>query len=89
MPSRILVVNSGSSSLKFKLFDWVAQSTLTPCVSGLLERVGDAANSSVTVKVRSTRYSVRPSHCYLAYRIVQQRTENDMRMKVSNVAYRA
>jgi acetate kinase len=50
MTSRVLVVNAGSSSLKFKLFD-LELGELLPCVSGVLERIGDAANSSITLKV--------------------------------------
>jgi Acetokinase family len=45
-PSKlVLVVNSGSSSLKFKLFD--AAAGLRGEVSGLVERIGDVANSRI------------------------------------------
>jgi acetate kinase len=50
MASRVLVINAGSSSLKFKLFD-LKPGELVPSVRGLLERIGDAGNSSVTVNV--------------------------------------
>lgn len=46
---RILVLNAGSSSLKFKTFD---AATLSPEVSGIVERIGDAANSSITAKLK-------------------------------------
>lgn len=46
---RILVVNTGSSSLKFKLYDLPLHSS----VSGLIERIGDPSNSTVTIKVLS------------------------------------
>ena len=49
---RILVVNAGSSSLKFKLFD-VLTSGLVAGVSGLVERIGDVVNSRFIVKVRT------------------------------------
>jgi acetate kinase len=48
--NRVLVVNAGSSSLKFKLYD-IVNRALTPVVSGLLERIGDVKNSSITIKV--------------------------------------
>lgn len=52
MAQRVLVVNAGSSSLKFKLFDWLPNGVgeLAACVTGLLERVGQS-NSTVTVQV--------------------------------------
>lgn len=48
--SRVLVVNAGSSSLKFKLYDVLSQS-LQPVVGGLLERIGDPKSSSITLNV--------------------------------------
>lgn len=42
--SKVLVLNAGSSSLKFKLFDQ-AKGGLTAVVSGLIERIGDTSNS--------------------------------------------
>ena len=41
----VLVVNSGSSSLKFKLFN--AAAGLRGEVSGLVERIGDVTNSRI------------------------------------------
>lgn len=43
---KVLVLNAGSSSLKFKLFD-EAKSKLVASVSGLIERIGDTANSQL------------------------------------------
>ena len=40
MASKVLVLNSGSSSLKFKLFE-NARETLRAVVSGVVERIGD------------------------------------------------
>ena len=51
--SKVLVLNAGSSSLKFKLFDR-AQGNLIAAVSGLIERIGDTANSQVTVNQTQT-----------------------------------
>ena len=44
---KVLVLNAGSSSLKFKLFDY-AKSQLVASVSGLIERIGDTSHSQVT-----------------------------------------
>ena len=40
MASKVLVLNSGSSSLKFKLFENTRE-TLRAVVSGVVERIGD------------------------------------------------
>ena len=52
--SKVLVLNAGSSSLKFKLFDH-AKSQLVASVSGLIERIGDTANSQVNGRARVLR----------------------------------
>lgn len=44
---KVLVLNAGSSSLKFKLFDNV-KNQLVASVSGLIERIGDTSNSQVS-----------------------------------------
>ncbi len=44
MGSSLLVVNSGSSSLKFKLFNRAADK-LSAVVTGLVERIGDTEHS--------------------------------------------
>ena len=44
----VLVINSGSSSLKFKLFTSAAQK-LSAAVTGLVERIGDTTNSQLVV----------------------------------------
>ena len=48
---RVLVVNAGSSSLKFKLYD-VLSKALQPVVGGLIEQIGNTKSSSITIKVR-------------------------------------
>lgn len=45
MASKVLVLNSGSSSLKFKLFDLGTDSSLKAVVGGMVEQIGDLANS--------------------------------------------
>lgn len=49
----VLVINSGSSSLKFKLFTSAAQK-LSAAVTGLVERIGDTANSQLVVSNRKS-----------------------------------
>ena len=52
--SQVLVINSGSSSLKFKLFDALNfGKRLMPVASGLVERIGDTANSRLVAKCGS------------------------------------
>lgn len=46
---RLLVINAGSSSLKFKLF---SAAPLVAGLGGLIERIGDAANSTLSAKVQ-------------------------------------
>lgn len=45
--ARVLVINAGSSSLKFKVF---AADTLLPLVGGLFDRIGDLTNSTLIAK---------------------------------------
>lgn len=45
---RVLVLNAGSSSLKFKLFDLAP--TLASTVGGMIDRIGDKANSALIAK---------------------------------------
>lgn len=48
---RVLVLNAGSSSLKFKTFD---AATLAPEAWGLAERIGEASKSALKVKYQPT-----------------------------------
>jgi acetate kinase len=45
---RVLVLNAGSSSLKFKLFDLAP--ALVSSVGGMIDRIGDTANSALIAK---------------------------------------
>uniref|UniRef100_A0A7S0S850 Probable acetate kinase n=1 Tax=Chlamydomonas leiostraca TaxID=1034604 RepID=A0A7S0S850_9CHLO len=47
--NRLMVLNAGSSSLKFKLFTQTNDG-LVPGVGGVMERIGDAANSALIAK---------------------------------------
>eukprot|EP01024_Parvocaulis_polyphysoides_P057193 TRINITY_DN6073_c1_g1_i1.p1 TRINITY_DN6073_c1_g1~~TRINITY_DN6073_c1_g1_i1.p1 ORF type:complete len:417 (-),score=36.73 TRINITY_DN6073_c1_g1_i1:53-1282(-) len=49
MSSKVLVLNAGSSSLKFQLFDFVLKSGLVNAVGGLVERIGEE-NSRLVFK---------------------------------------
>lgn len=49
--NKLLVINAGSSSLKFKLFEILKGSALTSIGSGLCERVGDPERSTMRVSV--------------------------------------
>eukprot|EP00879_Flechtneria_rotunda_P009816 GHRR01010266.1.p1 GENE.GHRR01010266.1~~GHRR01010266.1.p1 ORF type:complete len:156 (+),score=32.95 GHRR01010266.1:256-723(+) len=53
--ARILVVNAGSSSLKFKLFD----NHLTASIGGLIERIGDTFNSTLVAKSGNDKWSTQ------------------------------
>lgn len=43
--NKLLVLNAGSSSLKYKLFQLGENSSLNAVASGVCERIGDAAAS--------------------------------------------
>jgi len=48
---RVLVLNAGSSSLKFKLFDLAP--ALASTVGGMIDRIGDTKNSALIAKKSS------------------------------------
>ncbi len=48
MSQRVLVLNAGSSSLKFKLFDAQHTKILGPAASGLIEQIGTPERSAIT-----------------------------------------
>ena len=50
---KLLVLNSGSSSLKFKLYQVASEGGLAALASGLCERVGDASKSSMKVRMEA------------------------------------
>lgn len=50
---RILTLNAGSSSLKFKIYDLISSNSLTPVAWGVCERVGDPSSSSFTATFNS------------------------------------
>lgn len=60
-----LVLNSGSSSLKFQLVDPTADATEAPFAAGLVERIGDSAPGIITLKTGGEKYVVEepiPDH---------------------------
>lgn len=56
------MLNAGSSSLKFALFECLANSTLAKVGSGLLERIGDPDGKSL-MRVGAAQHSVAISAC--------------------------
>ncbi|DBA99105.1 TPA: activator of C kinase protein 1 [Trebouxia sp. C0004] len=58
---KVLVLNAGSSSLKFKLFD-EAKSKLVASVSGLIERIGDTSNSQLVGNILSGDNKGKSTH---------------------------
>jgi hypothetical protein len=61
---RVLVLNAGSSSLKFKLFDLAP--ALASTVGGMIDRIGDKANSALIAKKSDsngkTKFKDQASH---------------------------
>lgn len=73
----VLVVNSGSSSLKFRLFQNDVSHGLLPAVSGLVERIGDA-ESVVNITTTGKRGDLKK---------VSERTDIPVRPKVKQSAH--
>jgi acetate kinase len=48
--NKLLVLNAGSSSLKFKLYQVAQGGPLAALASGLCERVGDPSKSNMKVR---------------------------------------
>lgn len=62
--SYVLVINSGSSSIKFQIVDPAADASDTPFVSGLVEQIGEP-QGRVTIKHGGQKYVVQkqvPTH---------------------------
>ena len=60
MANKVLVINSGSSSLKFKLFSRANGALCTtPVVSGIVERIGEASKSRLTAAAHGVRGPTR------------------------------
>ena len=57
MSRHALVVNSGSSSIKFQLVDPSKDATEPPYVSGLVERIGED-NGTIVLKVGGEKIEV-------------------------------
>lgn len=53
-----LVLNSGSSSIKFQVLDPTADANDDPLVSGLVEQIGEP-QGSITIKIRGEKYAVQ------------------------------
>ena len=61
MASKILVLNAGSSSLKFKLFEGGNKAKLRAIIGGLVDRIGDTGNSELVISAGGAkeRHKVR------------------------------
>ncbi len=62
MSNKLLVLNSGSSSLKFKLYQVAVGGNLTSLASGLCERIGDISKSSIKAVVTDRTSVSSPLH---------------------------
>ena len=63
MASRLLVLNAGSSSLKFKVFSQTAQGSLVAGMGGVMERIGDTANSALLAKGDGKKFEIKTVRC--------------------------
>ena len=81
---RILAVNCGSSSLKFKMYEMPEEEVL---ISGLFERIGDKG-SSYTIKVNGEKYSKEvelPTHVTAFEILVDELKKNKIIKKLSEI----
>ena len=81
---KILAVNCGSSSLKFKMYEMPEEEVL---ISGLFERIGDKG-SSYTIKVNGEKYSKEidlPTHTTAFEILVEELKKNKIIKKLSEI----
>ncbi len=81
---KILAVNCGSSSLKFKMYEMPEEEVL---ISGLFERIGDKG-SSYTIKVNGEKYSKDvdlPTHTTAFEILVDELKKNKIIKKLSEI----
>ena len=81
---KILAVNCGSSSLKFKMYEMPEEEVL---ISGLFERIGDKG-SSYTIKVNGEKYSKDvdlPTHTVAFEILVDELKKNKIIKKLSEI----
>ena len=81
---KILAVNCGSSSLKFKMYEMPEEEVL---ISGLFERIGDKG-SSYTIKVNGEKYSKDvdlPTHTVAFEILVEELKKNKIIKKLSEI----
>ncbi|MCG7249422.1 acetate kinase [Corynebacterium striatum] len=89
----VLVLNSGSSSVKFQLVDPEGTATDAPLVSGLVEQVGEPMGA-VTVKTGGEEYKEEleiPTHSFgleRAFDIMHQHNVDPMDVEVVAVGHR-
>lgn len=56
MPEYALVLNSGSSSIKFQLLDPKCHTTDLPFVSGLVEQIGEGTEGKITITIDGEKH---------------------------------
>ena len=81
---KILAVNCGSSSLKFKMYEMPEEEVL---ISGLFERIGDRS-SGYTIKVNGEKYSKEidlPTHTTAFEILVEELKKNKIIKKLSEI----
>ncbi len=74
---KILVINAGSSSLKYQLIDMTDESVIC---KGNCERIGDAANSLVSYKTATDKIEVKvamPTHAEAFEAIIELMTKSE------------
>ena len=81
---KILAVNCGSSSLKFKMYEMPEEEVL---ISGLFERIGEKA-SSYTIKLKDEKYSKEvelPNHKVAFEILVDELKKNNIIKKLDEI----
>ena len=82
---KILAVNCGSSSLKFKMYEMPEENVL---ISGLFERIGEKV-SDYTIKINGEKYSKEvelPDHKVAFEILVEELKKNNIIKKLDEIA---
>lgn len=83
MEQYVLSLNSGSSSLKFNLFQRMEDKSLTSQLSGIVEEVGNVDRSLLKYDVNNVRHKVQvpvPSHKEALVLLFQELEKNNIQM---------
>ena len=74
---KILVINCGSSSLKYQLIDMTDESVIC---SGICDRIGNSEASSITYKAGDKKYKIEtpfPTHTEAFLKLVEMMTSGE------------